>query len=73
MQAFFQLARCKNNSNHIPRLGEIFLYQKDGNNWDIKVGDGITEAKDLPTLYDIHERVSKLEQEIQKLKQTKNG
>lgn len=68
MSAIFLLKRCSNNSNHIPKLGEVFLYQQDENGWDTKVGDGITEAKDLPSLYDILARVSKLEQEIEKLK-----
>ena len=68
MSLIFMIKRCSNNSNHIPKLGEIFLYQQDKNEWETKVGDGITEAKNLPSLYDIHKKVSKLEEEIEKIK-----
>lgn len=66
------ISKAQNNCSHIPKLGEVFLYEIDPieNIWDTRIGDGKTPAKDLPPLanYGIYERVAKLEQEVAELK-----
>lgn len=73
MKGYFGISRAKEGCNHIPRLGEVCMYQYDKANdgWDTRVGDGKTPVKDLPRLasYDIYARVAKLEEEIETLKQ----
>ena len=76
MRGRFSTSKAQFNCSHIPQLAEVFMYQYDPieDLWDIRVGDGKTQAKDLPRLanYDIYERVSKLEYEIEKLKNERN-
>lgn len=71
MNSYFGIGKAKNNSPHIPRLGEVFMYEKDTELqiWDTRIGDGKTPAKDLPALanYDIYERVRILEEKVAKL------
>ncbi len=68
MNAYFNIARARNNSEHIPRLGEVFLYEIKHEVWDTRIGDGKTMAKDLPSYYDIYSRIQKIEQEIKNIK-----
>jgi uncharacterized small protein (DUF1192 family) len=72
MNGYFSLPKAKKDCGHIPKLGEVFLYEYDtaAKLWDTRIGDGKTPAKDLPRLanYDIYERVAKLEKEIEQLK-----
>jgi hypothetical protein len=71
MNAYFGIGKAKQGSEYIPRLGEVFLYEKDAiaQIWDTRIGDGKTPAKDLPPLasYDIYERVRILEEKVVKL------
>ena len=71
MSAYFNIGKARNNCDHIPRLGEVFLYERDKELqiWDTRIGNGKTPAKDLPPLasYDIYERVRILEEKIAKL------
>ena len=68
----FKIGRGKGNCDYIPELSEVIQYQYDKDNdlWDIRIGDGKTHLKDLPPLanYDIYERVARLEQEIDQIK-----
>lgn len=72
MSAYFGIAKGKHGCTHIPRLGEVCMYERDTQDqiWDIRIGDGKTQVKDLPPLanYDIYTRVANLEEEIKKLK-----
>jgi hypothetical protein len=71
MSAYFGIGKAKQDSEYIPRPGEVFLYEKDTIEqiWDTRIGDGKTPAKDLPPLasYDIYERVRILEEKVAKL------
>lgn len=66
------VSKARYNCTHIAALGEVCMYQYDQIHdlWDVRIGNGKTPVKDLPRLanYDIYERVSKLEQEIERLK-----
>ena len=72
MRGRFSISKALANCSHIPELGEVFLYQYDPiqDLWHTRIGDGKTQAKDLPPLanYDIYERVRILEEEVEKLK-----
>lgn len=68
MRAYFALGKAKENSQYIPRLGEVFLYEIEHEVWDTRIGDGKTPAKDLPSYYDLYRKLTKIEQEIQSLK-----
>ena len=72
MNGSYSLPKAKKDSDVVPKLGELFLYEYDtvAKLWDTRIGDGKTPAKDLPRLanYDIYERVAKLEKEIEQLK-----
>jgi hypothetical protein len=68
MNGYFGIGKAKNNSPYIPKLGEVIQYCIGDDEWEIRIGDGKKMAKDLPHLYDIYERVSILEDDIQKLK-----
>jgi hypothetical protein len=71
MNAYFGISKARNNCDHIPKLGEVVLYERDKELqiWDTRIGDGKTLAKDLPPLanYDIYERVRILEEKVAKL------
>ena len=64
-----RLGRASNGSNYVPKVGEIIMYD-DGVNWTARIGDGKTQAKDLPPLlnYDIFKKVADLEKEVEQLK-----
>lgn len=70
MKALFMLGRAKNDSTYVPYLGEILLREETDGRIQTLVGDGKTAAKDLLPLvtYDLHTRVSKLEEEVKNLR-----
>lgn len=74
MGAYFNMGRASNTSTYIPRLGEVMLHEMDDGSGEKQyrtvVGDGKTPVYDLPTLadYDLHERVVRLEREVERLK-----
>jgi len=72
MSTYFGIGKAKNNSDYIPRLGELIQYDIGNDNWEIRVGDGKTSAQDLPHLYDIYERVILLEKQIKQLQERIN-
>ena len=71
MRAEFMLGKVPKNDPYIPKMGEVVLYDKLGDNtWmTTHIGDGKTPAQDLPPLasYDIYERVRILEEKLAKL------
>lgn len=70
MNGYFGVSKARKDSTHIPKLGEVFLYEYEIDKWDTRIGDGRTPAKDIPPLAnnDIYQRVTMLEQEIERLK-----
>lgn len=68
MSAYFSIGKCQINSEYVPRLGEVIQYSTGKDEWHIRIGDGKTPAKDLPSYYDLYNRLAKIEQEIQSLK-----
>lgn len=73
MGARLNIAKASNGSSYIPDLGEAFLYNCGNDNWELRVGDGKTSAKNLPHLYDLYDRLNKIEQEIETLKNQRNS
>jgi hypothetical protein len=75
MSAYFNMGRAVKTSTYIPRLGEVILHEMDEysgeKQWRTVVGDGKTPVHDLPALadYGLHERVIRLEKEVEKLKE----
>jgi len=71
MNAYFGISKARNNCDHIPKIGEVVLYERDKELqiWDTRIGDGKTPVKDLLPLAnrDIYERVTILEEKIAKL------
>lgn len=74
MGAYFQMGRYSKDSDYAPRLGEVILHEMQTTGGEKQyrtvVGDGKTPVGDLPTLadYDLHERVVRLERELERLK-----
>lgn len=74
MGAYFQMGRYGKDSDYTPRLGEVILHEIDDGSGEKQyrtvVGDGKTPVRDLPSLadYDLHERVVRLEREMERLK-----
>lgn len=74
MGAYFRMGQYGKDSDYIPRLGEVIMHEMQtfGGNKEYRtvVGDGKTPVYDLPTLadYDLHERVVRLEREVERLK-----
>lgn len=74
MGAYFNMGRVGKDSDYVPRLGEVILHETDNYSGDKQyrtvVGDGRTPVGDLPSLadYDLHERVVRLEKEVERLK-----
>jgi len=74
MGAYFQMGRYGKDSDYVPRLGEVILHETQTlgseKQYRTVVGDGKTPVGDLPTLadYDLHERVVRLEREVERLK-----
>lgn len=73
MTALLRIGLCSKNSSYIPQRGEVIQCDQlgDGTFLTIHVGDGKTEAKNLPTLvdYNLHDRVLILETKLQELSQ----
>lgn len=67
------ISKASNGSSYTPDLGEAFLYNCGNDNWELRVGDGKTSAKNLPHLYDLYDRLNKIEQEIETLKNQRNS
>ena len=78
MSAYFNMGRALKTSAYVPRLGEVMLHEMDdhsgGKQWRTVVGDGKSPVNDLPTLadYSLHERVVRLEKEVEELKALKS-
>lgn len=72
MNGYFSIGKAKQDSEYVPRIGEVCIYERDSEYqiWDTRIGDGKTLVKDLPPLpnYDIYERVRLLENELTELK-----
>ena len=74
MRAYFNMDRAGKDSDYTPRLGEVLLHELDDGSGEKQyrtvAGDGKTPVKDLPSLadYDLHERVVRLEREVERLK-----
>ena len=71
----FKLGKLSKYSEYIPCAGEVVLREDlDRNEIHTLIGDGKTPTKDLPKFlpYDIHERVSRLEEEVRNLKNKVN-
>ena len=78
MQAYFKMGQATRTSTYVPKLGEVLMQEIDDGSGEKKyrtvVGDGKTGVNDLPSLadYGLHERVIRLEQEVEKLKADKS-
>lgn len=74
MGAYFRMGRYGKDSDYVPRLGEVIMHETDNYSGEKQyrtvVGDGKTPVYDLPSLadYDLHERVVRLEREVERLK-----
>lgn len=54
------------NCTHIPNLGEVCMYQYDQIHdlWDMRIGDGKTQVKNLLSVYDIYKKIANIENEL---------
>lgn len=73
MSIMFKMGRAQRGSTYVPKVGEVIMQEMpEGSDPKFRtvVGDGTTPVDDLPSLipYDLHARVSRLEEELKELK-----
>ncbi len=70
MSIKFNMGRTRWGSTYVPTLGEVLMQEMPDGSFRTIVGDGVTPVDDLPPLmpYDLHERVRRLEKELDDLK-----
>lgn len=70
MSVMFKMGRTKTGGNYVPAVGEVLMQEMPDGSFRTVVGDGTTGVDDLPSLipYDLHDRVRRLEKELDDLK-----